>query len=98
MIILLIDTTDNKEIRVGLRIGDKERFTRRKVNSRKAQVVLLLIDKVLTKNNLQLGDVGGIEVNTKEGSFTGIRVGMSVANALGFTLKIPVKKVLFVVY
>ena len=32
----------------------------------------------------------GIEVETGPGSFTGLRVGVSVANALGFTLGIPV--------
>lgn len=32
----------------------------------------------------------GIEVETGQGSFTGLRVGVSVANALGFALGIPV--------
>ncbi len=32
----------------------------------------------------------GIEVETGPGSFTGLRVGVSVANALGFALGIPV--------
>ncbi|MFH1536127.1 MAG: hypothetical protein ABIC96_03620 [Patescibacteria group bacterium] len=32
----------------------------------------------------------GIEVETGPGSFTGLRVGVSVANALGFALNIPV--------
>ncbi|EKD65038.1 MAG: hypothetical protein ACD_50C00208G0010, partial [uncultured bacterium] len=34
-----------------------------------------------------------IEVNTHPGSFTGIRVGMAIANALGFALKIPIKTI-----
>lgn len=32
----------------------------------------------------------GIEVETGPGSFTGIRVGVAVANALGYSLNIPV--------
>mgnify|MGYP001565622427 CR=1 FL=1 len=32
----------------------------------------------------------GIEVETGPGSFTGLRVGVSVANALGYSLGIPV--------
>ncbi len=32
----------------------------------------------------------GIEVETGPGSFTGLRVGVSVANALGYSLNIPV--------
>ncbi|MDD5147084.1 MAG: hypothetical protein PHV63_00840 [Candidatus Daviesbacteria bacterium] len=35
-------------------------------------------------------DLDGIEVETGPGSFTGLRVGVSVANALGFALEIPV--------
>jgi tRNA threonylcarbamoyladenosine biosynthesis protein TsaB len=31
-----------------------------------------------------------IEVNLGPGSFTGLRVGVSVANALAWTLKVPV--------
>ena len=35
-------------------------------------------------------ELEGIEVETGPGSFTGLRVGVSVANALGFALGIPV--------
>ncbi|MBI2622395.1 hypothetical protein HYW66_02070 [Candidatus Microgenomates bacterium] len=92
---LLIDTTSNKEIEVGLRINSKKYAVRQKIDKRRAQVVLPLIDKILRKNNVRLSDLNEIEVNTKEGSFTGIRVGLSIAQALSFTLKIPLKKVLY---
>lgn len=95
MTILLIDTTSNKGIRVGLRIGNKEEVIKQKIDYRKAQAVLPLIDKILRKNNVELLDLNEIEVNTKEGSFTGVRVGLSIAQALSFTLKIPVKKVIY---
>jgi tRNA threonylcarbamoyladenosine biosynthesis protein TsaB len=44
----------------------------------------------LRKNNFEVKDIKEIEVNTGPGSFTGLRVGISVANTLGFVLKIPV--------
>ncbi len=92
---LLIDTTSNEEIEVGLRINNKKYAIKQKIDKRRAQVVLPLIDKILRKNNVRLSDLNEIEVNTKEGSFTGIRVGLSIAQALSFTLKIPLKKVIY---
>lgn len=88
--ILYIDTSSNQEIKVGLRIGQKKFEMRRRIGKEKAQAVLPLIDKLLQKHNLELADLTNIEVNQGPGSFTGLRVGISVVNALGFILKIPV--------
>lgn len=85
---LLIDTSSNKVIKVGLRIDEKEYVLTRKVNFQKAQVVLPLIDELLKKHHLKLSQLEKIEVNSGPGSFTGIRVGLSVANALRFALSI----------
>lgn len=95
MKILLIDTTDNQEIEVGLKINNEKYLVRQKIDYRKAQAVLPLIEKILTKKKVKLTDLSGIEVNTRLGSFTGVRVGLSVAQALGFALKIPVEKVIY---
>jgi tRNA threonylcarbamoyladenosine biosynthesis protein TsaB len=40
--------------------------------------------------NLKFKDLAKIQVKTGPGSFTGLRVGVSTANALGFSLGIPV--------
>lgn len=55
-----------------------------------SQVLLPMIVKILKKNELNLKDLTAVEVNCGPGSFTGTRVGVSVANALGFALDIPV--------
>ena len=47
------------------------------------------IIEVLEKNKKDVTDIDEIEVNTGPGSFTGIRVGMSVAGALAWALDIP---------
>ena len=90
MITLYIDSSDNKRITVGLKLNNKKYFLKHKVDSRKAQIILPLIDKLFRKHNLKLEDIGRIEVKTGPGSFTGLSVGVSVANALGFFLKIPI--------
>ena len=45
---------------------------------------------MLDLEKMDFKDLDGIEVETGPGSFTGLRVGVSVANALGFELDIPV--------
>jgi len=55
-----------------------------------SQTLLVAIAKILKRHNKTLLDIKSVEVNTGPGSFTGTRVGVSVANALGFALNIPV--------
>src|SRR5258708_2290268 len=92
MNILLIDTTSNKGIKVGLKINKQTIWLHSKIRVRSSQVVLPLIDKILKKHKLTVRDINNIEVNAGPGSFTGIRVGVSIANALSYALKIPVNK------
>lgn len=83
---LFIDTSDRNKIIVGI---DEKRFeTEAKEGS--SQKLLPFIDKVLKKKGKTIQDVTKIEVNTGPGSFTGLRVGVSVANTLGWVLRIPV--------
>lgn len=87
---LIIDSSDSKEIIVGLKIRDKEDLLRQKTDAKKAQVILPMINEVLKKHKLKLEDLESIDVHTGPGSFTGLRVGISIANTLGFILKIPI--------
>ncbi len=87
---LTINTSDNKEITVGIKIDGKEFVKKQKVDIARAQGTLPVIEKILLEKKLTLQDLDSIEVNTGPGSFTGIRVGISIANALSYSLKIPV--------
>jgi len=89
-IILLIDTSSNEEISVGLEIDGRKDEISEKVGRDKKQVVLPMVQKLLDKQKLTLQDIGSIHVNEGPGSFTGLRIGVSIANALSFTLNIPV--------
>ena len=85
--ILKINTKDQKQVMVSLEDGAKIIDSRIGNNKFGSQILLPLIDKMLKKNKPNLT---GIEVETGPGSFTGLRVGVAVANALGFALKVLV--------
>lgn len=75
---------------VGVFKGRQKKFIKEKTDNLSSQNLLPLIEKLLQQEKLLLKDLGAIEVNAGPGSFTGTRVGVSVANALGWALKIPV--------
>lgn len=87
--ILLIDTTISNHIQVSL-IGTKKFSLSKSVTNLKSQALLPLIEKILQKSKIKLSDITEIKVNTGPGSYTGIRVGLSVANALAYVLGIKV--------
>ena len=88
---LYINTKDRKVIKVSLRQAKGKLIkSLSEENKYGSQVLLPLILKLLHTTNYNLRTLQGIEVETGPGSFTGLRVGVSVANALGFSLNIPV--------
>lgn len=88
--ILQIDTKNQKVITVVLKSKGKIVKSASEENEYGSQVLLPLITKLLQDTGCKLQDLKGIEVEKGPGSFTGLRVGVSVANALGFALSIPV--------
>src|SRR3990170_1027780 len=83
---LYIDTSDREKIVIGI---DKKRFETIAFEE-KSQKLLPFIVEVLKKEGKNLKEISEIQVNLGPGSFTGLRVGVSVANALGWSLGIPV--------
>lgn len=88
--ILHIDTKDQKMVKVTLKKDKEIMESLSEENEFGSQVLLPLIEKILKKNKLTYKDLQEIEVEIGPGSFTGLRVGVSVANALAYSLKIPV--------
>lgn len=52
--------------------------------------LLPAIDKLIHSQRLAPNKLKGLVVNTGPGSFTGLRVGLTVANGFGYGMKIPV--------
>lgn len=83
---IYIDTSSNEKTII--RVGDRK--LTKSSTAWRSQVVLPMIVDMLQKQGSTLKDVTEIEVNPGPGSFTGLRVGITIANALGYVLKIPV--------
>ena len=91
---LFIDTSNSEKIIVGLDDKHFEAGSREE----KSQKLLQFIDELLSskgqsasgRKKVTFKDITEIEVNTGPGSFTGLRVGVSVANTLGWVLGVLV--------
>ena len=83
---LYIDTSSNQKTIV--RLNNHELV--KESGFQHSQVVLPMIMELLKAQSSKLQAITEIEVNPGPGSFTGLRVGVSMANALGVALKVPV--------
>lgn len=90
--ILIIDTT-KKECRVALKSGQNMQDMKEIKWSWQKDTgteVLENIAKLLKQSNQNLKELKAILVNQGPGSYTGTRVGITIANALGWSKSIPV--------
>jgi tRNA A37 threonylcarbamoyladenosine modification protein TsaB len=83
---LYLDTSDNQKTIVGL---DSQRLEKR-AGPDKSEQTLGLIDQIIKKNKKKVNDISEIEVNLGPGSYTGLKIGVAIANTFGFVLDIPV--------
>lgn len=90
---LFIDTTSNAEIVVRLVLDDKTFEEKIAIQNNRTQVVLPTIEKLLKQQGLKVQDIEKVEINPGPGSFTGVRVGSAIANALIFSLGLPQERI-----
>jgi len=83
---LYLDSTVPKQVII--RLNDQESVF--KVDSPRDQDILANILSVLKDHGLSWQDIDQLEVNPKGESFTGVRLGVAIANALGFALGLSV--------
>ena len=89
-VVLSIDTSDREKTSVSLELGERIFKKEKQSEYNTSQTLLPLIDTLFQENNLTINEVTEIEVTEGPGSFTGLRVGVTIANTLGWILQIPV--------
>ena len=90
---LHINTIKNnsREIEIQL-IGDKKVKAEKKIRAQwqQAEKLLSAIEGLLKNKKVDIREIKKIFVVNKGGSFTALRIGVVVANALGYALGVPV--------
>lgn len=90
MIILSIKT-DRPEAELAVFEGNKKLAEQKWPTHRTlADTINSEIERLLRKSNISLSDLEGIVCFQGPGSFTGLRIGLSVGNALAYAQNIPI--------
>lgn len=83
---LFIDTTDRNEVKVTIKTP-RGNFEKIGMRTTEADITLLTIEKLLQESGLNINEIDDIQIKEGPGSFTGVRIGVSIANTLSFALK-----------
>ena len=88
---ILTMRTDKPEAEIGLFDGDRQfAYETWQAHRQLAETIHHKIQDLLKDQGKTWQDITGVVVYKGPGSFTGLRIGMSVANGLAFGLQIPV--------
>lgn len=90
MIQLHIDTSNSRKTIVRLFIDKKVTTVKREASTWSSQILLLAVEAIIKQHKLKISQLQKISVNCGPGSYTGLRVGIAVANTLSYLLEIPV--------
>ncbi|MEM1261882.1 MAG: tRNA (adenosine(37)-N6)-threonylcarbamoyltransferase complex dimerization subunit type 1 TsaB [Pseudomonadota bacterium] len=88
MNLLAIDTS-SPACSVAVSHGDATRAAHREDGQMASRAVIGMIDALLAELELRPGELTAIAIGSGPGSFTGVRLGVSVAQGLGFALDKP---------
>ncbi|MEI7690225.1 MAG: tRNA (adenosine(37)-N6)-threonylcarbamoyltransferase complex dimerization subunit type 1 TsaB [bacterium] len=88
--ILIIDTADSEKAFLGIWEDcwlQKYEWT---ASRNLSADILVKLQKLFSDADKNLKKISGIIVNSGPGSFTGLRIGISVANTLAYSLDVPI--------
>jgi len=90
-VLVLILRTDKPVSEIGLYDGDKQiAYHTWQAHRRLAETIHDTIKETLDGQGKTLADISGLIIYKGPGSFTGLRIGTSVANALAYSQDVPI--------
>jgi len=90
-LIVLLIRTDKPESEIGIYDGQKKlAYEVWEAHRELAETIHTKLAEILNKLSISLSDIEGIVCFEGPGSFTGLRIGLSVANALAYAQHIPI--------
>lgn len=93
MFSLFIDTHD-KNLIIGIYKDGKILDSEKKESTRNhGDYTMPMLQEVLNRNNISVHDLNEIIVVNGPGSFTGVRIGVTIAKTLAYCLNIPIKAI-----
>lgn len=88
---ILTIRTDKHEAEIGLFDGKKKlAYKTWQAHRQLAETIHQKLEELLSAQGRTLRNVSGIVVYQGPGSFTGLRISMSVGNALAYSLNVPI--------
>ena len=90
--ILFIDTHDEL-ITIGLEYNDKLFIKTKESEYSHSIFTMPMIKEIFEENNLNINDLDKVIVVNGPGSFTGIRIGLSIAKTMAYALKIDINTI-----
>src|SRR5689334_16419856 len=88
---ILTIRTDKPGSEIGLYDGNKQlAYQTWQAHRQLAETIHIQLSELIRSHHKELKDIGGIVAFEGPGSFTGLRIGLSVANALAYGLKVPI--------
>ena len=89
----LFISTYNELVNISLIMNDNIKTICEEYKNGHSSILVPTIKKILDENNLDIHDLNEIVVVNGPGSFTGVRLGVTVSKTLAYTLNIPIKTI-----
>lgn len=88
MITLILDST-YKDLNVGIVKDNKKFFTSYECFQKQSEYMIVELNKLLKKNKIKANEINEVIVTNGPGSYTGIRIALTIAKIYCYTLNIP---------
>ena len=93
MYTLFLDTHNQEVVVVLYKDGEVKQAVNKVSGYQHSQIALPLIKEVMDKEGISPNDLGQVIVVIGPGSFTGVRIAVTIAKTMAYSLNIPIKTI-----